>query len=253
MELSIVLVCLGLVAGTIMTSQSLIRASALRGIVKDIERFRTATLTFSEKYSAMPGDMSNATEFWGIAGGGTGNDATCFDTESVDEKTCNGNGDGIVGTLVHEEFRYWQHLANAGLIAGKYTGKRGPGSVNHTIIGENCPAARIDGAGYSITTLGDPVTFAPTFFGAIEDYQNMIQVGTQNGVNRTGKPFLTPEEAWSIDTKTDDGKPSFGIVRSDKKNSPVSPDCADSDDLNTAKYDLLGKNKTCRLVFKSIF
>jgi hypothetical protein len=49
----------------------------LRSITTDMQRFQAATQTFRDKYFQMPGDMSNATSFWGFAAGTTGVDATC--------------------------------------------------------------------------------------------------------------------------------------------------------------------------------
>jgi hypothetical protein len=42
----------------------------------------------------LPGDMSNATSFWGLAGGSAGppSDVTCANTISTTTATCNGHG-----------------------------------------------------------------------------------------------------------------------------------------------------------------
>jgi hypothetical protein len=63
--LSVVWVNLGLLTGGILTAQSLIRAAELRSITTDYNRFITASQTFRDKYFALPGDMRNATRFWG--------------------------------------------------------------------------------------------------------------------------------------------------------------------------------------------
>jgi len=61
-ELSIVLVILGLLVGGTLTGQSLIHAAELRSVVKDYEKYKTAMHVFEDKYFALPGDMTNATE-----------------------------------------------------------------------------------------------------------------------------------------------------------------------------------------------
>ncbi|MBN9993879.1 prepilin-type N-terminal cleavage/methylation domain-containing protein, partial [Listeria monocytogenes] len=68
-ELSIVLVILGLLTGGILAGQSLIRAAELRSVGEEYQKNRTAVATFRDKYFAIPGDMTNATSFWGLAGG----------------------------------------------------------------------------------------------------------------------------------------------------------------------------------------
>lgn len=53
-----------------------------------------------------------------------------------------------------EEFMAWQHLANAGLIEGSYSGVSGTGSDIHTIIGTNVPRAKLSNGGWSFIWTG---------------------------------------------------------------------------------------------------
>ena len=62
-ELSIVLVILGLLVGGVLSGQSLIRAAELRSVTTEYSRYTTAISSFRDKYFALPGDMSNATSF----------------------------------------------------------------------------------------------------------------------------------------------------------------------------------------------
>lgn len=134
-ELSIVLVILGLLTGGILGGQSLIRAAELRSVTTDVNRYSTAVHSFRNKYYALPGDMPNAVRFWGAQAGSTadGTDNTCImldkDSPATDQRTCNGDGNGNIGWLTDfsnvvnmETHRAWQHLANAGLIEGKFAG-----------------------------------------------------------------------------------------------------------------------------------
>ena len=59
-ELSIVLVILGLLVGGVLTGQSLIRAAELRTVSTQYATFSTAVNTFRDKYFTIPGDMTNA-------------------------------------------------------------------------------------------------------------------------------------------------------------------------------------------------
>ena len=95
-ELSIVLVILGLLTGGILTGQNLIRAAELRSVTTQFQAFHTASMTFRDKYFAMPGDMRNATDFWGSAGGsGTIGDG-CEAAAGSGTQTCNGDNDGMI-------------------------------------------------------------------------------------------------------------------------------------------------------------
>jgi prepilin-type N-terminal cleavage/methylation domain-containing protein len=123
-ELSIVLVILGLLVGGILSGKSLIRASELRTVYTQAHGFATAASAFRDKYFYIPGDMPNATQFWGSAGG-TGSDAPCFNTVSTTAATCNGNGNGAIDDVAaakYESYRAWQQMANASLIQGSYSG-----------------------------------------------------------------------------------------------------------------------------------
>jgi prepilin-type N-terminal cleavage/methylation domain-containing protein len=93
-ELSIVLVLLGLLTGGVLTGKNLIRAAEIRGVQQEIAHYETAINIFNEKYFAYPGDMNNATSFWGAA---HATPATCITTASTGTQTCNGNGDGYMG------------------------------------------------------------------------------------------------------------------------------------------------------------
>ena len=215
-ELSIVLVILGLLTGGILAGQNLIRAAELRAVSTQLQNFQSAVNTFRDKYFALPGDMRNATDFWGTA--------TCpgnQSTPSTDSKTCNGDGNGAVqplsnvsGGISNEIFRFWQQLANAGLIEGSYTGVQASASSDqHSVLGLNVPTGKISNTGWAIsywnTTTGDSANFA-------NQYGNNFIFGAQNGNLSSGhvpgNAALRPEEAWNIDTKLDDGRPGYGKV-----------------------------------------
>lgn len=196
-ELSIVLVILGLLVGGVLSGQSLIRASEVRTVTVDAQRFMAATHTFRDKYLALPGDMANATAFWGVAAG-TGTDVACRNFKSTTTATCNGNGDGkilTVGGGIYEDVRYWQQLSNAGLIEGRYVGTWS--GVSNT--DENSPRLKFRGKHWGIYNWniapGDTTTFAG-------DYGN--------GISTHEYDILKPEEAWNIDKKVDDGIPNSG-------------------------------------------
>ena len=93
-ELSIVLVILGLLVGGILGGQSLIRAAELRSVAVDKDKFTTAINAFRVKYSAIPGDMTNATDYWGTF---STDNITCAYDLHPGTQTCNGNGNAKVG------------------------------------------------------------------------------------------------------------------------------------------------------------
>jgi prepilin-type N-terminal cleavage/methylation domain-containing protein len=60
-ELSIVLVIIGLIVGGVLVGQDLIRAAEVRAQITQIEKFNTAVNTFHGKFGALPGDMDALT------------------------------------------------------------------------------------------------------------------------------------------------------------------------------------------------
>lgn len=206
-ELSIVLVILGLLTGGILAGQSLIRAAELRSVSADLQRYSAAVYTFRDKYFAMPGDMANATSFWGAQ---NADPATCRTTSSSGILTCNGSGDGIVSDGTWEMFRFWQHLANAGLIEGQYTGVAGPTGIYDHVLGVNAPRSRIASTGWAFSYMG---TFAGDAATYALDYGNTFWFGAIPLPNhRPQSGAIMPEEAWNLDTKSDDGLPGQGKV-----------------------------------------
>jgi len=203
-ELSIVLVILGLLVGGVLAGQSLIRAAELRSISADSTKYKMAIMAFRDKYFALPGDMINATSFWGDQATGVGSCASASTADGT-PGTCNGNGDGRLAYATHgEPGRLWQHMAMAGLIEGSYSGI---GILDQP--GVNIPASKLSGGGYVIawmTTGG--------FYAASASDPNRIQIGRAvTGVTGAGHALLRPEEGWNIDTKMDDGNPYSGAMR----------------------------------------
>ncbi len=125
LELSIVLVIIGLIIGGITAGQELIRSAELNSVASDIAKFKVANNTFKLKYNAMAGDMDNAQSYW----------PSCVD---VTLNACNGDSNGVLNSF-SEQQRFWQHLSLAGVINGSYTGgqssgERYPSLLNNSLI-----------------------------------------------------------------------------------------------------------------------
>lgn len=254
-ELSIVLVILGLLTGGILAGQNLIRAAEIRSVSTQINQYTTAIHTFRDKYFALPGDMRNATKFWGAQTGAAtdGIVTACANltTPATSQATCNGNGDGYIGlsSAGHgfERFRAWQHLANAGLIEGTYDGIPAEGGINgnDVIVGDNSPRGRISNAGVSITHV--VTSDAPTHF--VDGVSaNVFVYGGNHSAGPNYGHVLSNEEAWNIDTKMDDGLPAQGSVFSWKTTSTIVPNCA-TNSTSAAEYDLTRTGNQCSLFF----
>jgi prepilin-type N-terminal cleavage/methylation domain-containing protein len=243
-ELSIVLVILGLLTGGILAGQSLIRASELRSVSAEFQRYSAAAYTFRDKYFGLPGDLTNATAFWGKdntnCSGHSGNVGT--------PGTCNGNGngqlnDGSGATVPGEQFGYWQQLALAGLIEGTYSGLTGSGGGFDSTIGSNVPRSKISNTGWSVRWIGYNGDAANAYY-YVRNYGNVLYFGRETPSAETADDTLKPEEAWNIDTKMDDGKPNTGKITSFKRSNSYTPNCVNA----ATEYDLLLSSVECSLL-----
>jgi type II secretory pathway pseudopilin PulG len=246
LEMSIVLMIIAALVAGVLVARSLRTTAELQTVITDADNYIKAIDNFKQAYGALPGDLTNATTLWGTdssgcpsGGGSTG--------------TCNGNGDGKVGsycssgsidtTYVYEGFRVWQHLYSANLIL---TSLSGVGTTYLFTPGVNAPKASIQGAGFSLMWFDDPA-LCSNYFGFIPStgrYGNVLILASGNVTNFP----LTPAQAAEIDSKIDDGLPGTGTVRSAYSSTP---NCL----INTSgyQYNLTYTSKVCALMFLTNF
>ncbi len=253
-ELSIVLVILGLLVGGILAGRSLIRAAELRAVGTEYQRYKTAMMAFRDKYFQAPGDFRDATRFWGrmsTTGCPTYSSAAISSTG-----TCDGNADGSIsgagGGASSERFQIWRHLALSGMIEGEYSGMAGASGSTDCEAGVNCPVSKINNASWMVQTLNN---FAGDTAAYAMNYGNAFVFG---GLQAGGGPFqkiITPIEAWNIDSKMDDGLPASGRVIGRFWNNA----CSEADDGNSANDDLVASYRLsdttiqCAFYFRNIF
>jgi prepilin-type N-terminal cleavage/methylation domain-containing protein len=244
-ELSIVLVILGLLVGGVLSGQSLIRAAELRSITTQQQRWMTAIGSFRDKYFALPGDITNATNFWGTDPDGCPENLVRTNKTT----TCNGNGNGLLdmpsaGVESMEGLRLWQQLALAGLIEGTYLGQRSNSAALE--LGVNVPKSALGTVGWHALYVDPwPVESGSVIF--IGQYGNTFQFGTVRALSRMVDPAIKSQEAWNIDTKADDGSPKSGKIMTWK--SGLNPGCTTSNSSAAANYDLASTAIACSLIF----
>ena len=111
-ELSIVLVIIGLIIGGVLVGRDLIHAAEIRKTIKQTEQFDAAINTFRNKYNCLPGDCTKPAEF-----GFTGY-KDYIGTHVI--QPADGNGDGKISdddpASPHEIENALWWLQNAGLV-----------------------------------------------------------------------------------------------------------------------------------------
>ena len=186
-ELSIVIVIIGLIVSSVLVGQDLVRSAELRSLTSQYQEFNKAAADFRDKYAGLPGDVDADSRF------GFG----------VTEATPTENGllqDAAGNDALHsgEYTRFWNHLgtSGAGMIAEQFSG--GPIVAD---LGGILPQAELGGYwGTFSRTTG-------------ENY--FIYGAAHNGTDATWVTAntLTPQDAFNIDSKIDDGRPNRGILR----------------------------------------
>ena len=259
-ELSIVLVIIGLISGGILFGRDIIRAAQVYRQVKQIEEFNLAANTFKLKYNCIPGDCANAEEQGLGTAGGPGE---------------NGDGDGKLFTDVFfgtvptpvESINFWHHLSQAGLLAKEYPGYSGGSWIDITALPAPILTSMSQLNANTFAWIGNPRGgFLPINIDAWDngtvgmnfDFSGLFENNDRNfWFLTTGLWYLTapgtilPVDAYSIDTKMDDGMPQSGVMRSisgllrtgrwhPADNPPNNPACV----TNSAQYNVEYTNVT---------
>ena len=268
-ELSIVLMIIGLLVSGILVGKDMIRAAELRSITSEKDQIQTAVYLFRNKYLGIPGDLSNATAFWGVMPTGTCSNTVAGASGATGTQTCNGDGDGIllISTVANsnpEFMLFWQHLSNAGLIEGKYTGVFSGSSQTWGEDGGYYKSKFGNGSWYS------PSNYAPLGFSGVvpitdldffqgDDYGNGLVFARGTGPTNTHLVMnfivLTPSEAWGIDKKIDDGLPGVGKIVTRERNGVNCNTLASSTTTPAASYsyNLNYEGVACELEFKNMW
>ncbi|KKB96039.1 hypothetical protein SZ25_00887 [Candidatus Arcanobacter lacustris] len=113
-EISIVMVIIGLIIGGIITGKEMIYGAKARSIVSQITQYNVAVATFLSKYNAYPGDMMNASSFIVNA--------------------ANGNGDGLISCVTSNSTP--NNIVNQGQGMLYYYGSSCPGTSYTTFYRE---------------------------------------------------------------------------------------------------------------------
>ena len=251
-EMSIIIVIIGLLVAGIITGQSIVQSARLKEVISDYDRYVKAIKEFSDKYQALPGDMSNAESIWG-------SDTTCPNTVTNTTPkvvTCNGNGDGRIGacstagvidnTYSYEWFRAWQQLANAGLIEGKFTGVKESATNGNAGIGINVPQSKLlERSGWMLYYYL-LITTNSNLWG--DNYGHVLSLGSDTS-NVTNGVALKPAEALSIDQKIDDGLPGRGIVRARRTASEANCTANNTSQDNATYNASYTSRAACSLLF----
>jgi len=192
-ELSIVLVIIGLIVGGVLAGQSLIQSARLQAEITQFNKIDTAVNAFYLRNGMLPGDTTNIAPF--VTAGITAGTNTGFIGTGVaaDETTYKGT----------REANAIAELEELGLVQGIAVDPSGNGASSCSPDGGDLLTAKMQGC---ITVYGDTTT-----------QHNWVRYGIAGDAGAGGvatlAPEYTPSQVYQIDVKLDDGFPLTGIVQ----------------------------------------
>lgn len=218
LEISIVLVIIGLVMGGILAGKILIHSAEIRALVAQPAQLDTAINTFQEKYNCLPGDCRNARDY-GFKGQYGELDTNYSNGLPTD---VNGNGDGKIywgvqfpnGDGANESQNLAFQLNGAGLVKtekfdmgggwlttlipmeGKFSGAMGERAV--WTVEYMLPGVTDSSGPASVTKKGN-------FY-----WGNGLYKAAEGAFGTQG--VLIPADAFAVDQKIDDGLPRSGKI-----------------------------------------
>ncbi|NKB45868.1 MAG: prepilin-type N-terminal cleavage/methylation domain-containing protein [Alphaproteobacteria bacterium] len=226
-EMSIVLVIIGLIIGGILKGQEIIESSRQKNVITQIDTVRAAINTFADKYNALPGDYGSA-------------------TARVNANLSDGNDNGLIGAndLVatggaasSENIEFFNHLNGAELVSGT--------TITQAIAagfgdGQPLPTVAIPGAGMTVVYgLHNEDTNA-----ARQTHWVRIHKGVAGVTSGATNGAFTGRSLFQVDLKIDDGNG----VRGSARNIVAHTDCSTA----AGAYVSLGNIQSCVGVFELV-
>lgn len=213
LEVTIVMVIIGLLIGGIMFGREMMRAADIRGMQNEVAKYSASITLFRGKMGSMPGDLKNASSYWPTA--------------------TNGDGNGKIGYnngLIAEEYYAWHHLWLANLLSG--------GSYAYNGDPRNTPKSVLSGGYYRMPYQSNIYTTSG----------HMISINAMNTTTSTAnKPILSPNEVKALDQKSDDGLADSGLILG--FNEDLVPGCVTNDYTAGSGSYLTGTDIKCKAFF----
>ncbi len=278
-ELSIVLIIIGLLIAGITGGASLIKNSELRAAISEARGYQVAVNGFYSLYNQLPGDLNKAisedsdTAIYAgpTTGSGENGKIEYFASDVVGANCYTTNSNSALTNCNSESIAAWRQLIKTGTIDSTL-------SLTYTnigveqVAGMNMPSSKIKFAGWHFdyrNKVGSAGNYAAdtAALGVVQEGgsyapQNVVVLtgttGTAtaatstlvNGTSNLAAASLTGSDALTIDTKVDDGKANTGKVRGLNPGAS-STTCYNASTTAQADYIIESStSKVCALTFQ---
>ncbi|RYE12810.1 MAG: prepilin-type N-terminal cleavage/methylation domain-containing protein [Rickettsiales bacterium] len=215
MELSISLVIIGFIVGSISIGSNIYNQSKLRSVIKEIDMINNSFNSFTDIYSSFPGDIKNPPSSW-LAN--------------------SGNGNSIID-IPQETSNAWHHLYKAGLINNQFSATNGSTY--------NLYASLYNNGNYDLRNL--------TAFNS--GAKNGIEFGAINTAAyrfAASYSILTSRNTYYIDNKIDDGIANQGVFYGVDADDTATGNCSanyTNNSTSVINYNLSTTTVSCRIFY----
>lgn len=208
-EMSIVLVIIGLIVGGILKGQEVIESARQKNLAAMVDQIKAGSNTFVDRYRSLPGDFDEG-------------------TTKISASVANGDRNGYIGSLAGlaavsgagiagvnggagEYYSYFQGMVAAGLFGGGQVGASSGASVfSGGSTPSPLPSAPWSNTGFTVTSgihQGD--TTQSTRLAATW----LRLQGVTGAMTGAATGALPTASAYQLDQKFDDGVPMLGLIR----------------------------------------
>ncbi|MBN9542943.1 MAG: prepilin-type N-terminal cleavage/methylation domain-containing protein [Alphaproteobacteria bacterium] len=206
-ELSIVLIIIGLIIGGVLVGQNLIRSAEISATIRQISNLNASVAAFRIKYNGLPGDLNSST-------------ASSFGLTSRSGAAGVGDGNGLIESIggagataaSGETALFWTDLFSAGLIEGNTSAYTAPATaitLGSTPLEQYFLPAKLGKGNFFIVYAASGLNY----------YEITGITGITAGAY-TLFDGLAPADAFGIDSKLDDGMPTTGVVTATGNTTP---------------------------------
>jgi prepilin-type N-terminal cleavage/methylation domain-containing protein len=245
-ELSIVLIIIGLLIAGITGGASLIKSSELRSIMGEARGYAVAVNSFFTQYDQYPGDASVKV-----------GSASLFEGDR-DNKIEYVNDVASPGVVMSEGLDAWFDLKDIGAIDLALTAITvANGASTAKVPVTDIPGSKIKGAGWAFDYHTASLQNVVVLTGTIEAWvsgKDLVNTSAPAATSdNLSTEIISAPDAFSIDSKIDDGKANSGNVQAINNASADATACTNRHLTPTAPAEYRvanGAKKTCALTFR---
>lgn len=194
-ELSIVLIIIGLLIGGVLQGQEMINNTRIKTTVSQTDSIQAGVQTFEDKFGNLPGDFGSAAIIGATAATSVGfNDGIITASKTV------ANSPAAIGadlTAETEATVVFDHMEKANLLQGVNQA----GATDVFFLPTRINGGAFDVATFTYNVIGTTTT---------KSIPDGVGIRIRGGTATSSAALLPPKDAFSLDTKYDDGNAITG-------------------------------------------